>query len=59
MKPSIKKARSIVSSFTVNVKHHPEFITKSESGSVFCERNYKVALAIEAINNLSKEITGN
>lgn len=39
MTPNLKTARSIVSSFAVNVKLHPEYIVTNENGTQLCERN--------------------
>ena len=52
--PNLKMARSIVASFLVNVKTHPEYLTWEEWGSKTCERNWKVAKAMLAIDELSK-----
>lgn len=56
MKPSIKLAKSIIGSFLVNVRHHPEFLKTQESGSKICERNFLVGKVLEAIQDLEKEL---
>lgn len=50
-------ARSIVGSFIVNVKHHPEYLVTDPLTQVqTCERNYKVAIAMQAIDSLIKSL---
>jgi hypothetical protein len=53
IEPNLKLARSIVTSFLVNVKKNPEYLRQSEKWtSQTCDRNMKVAVCMEAIDDL-------
>ena len=56
MTPSLKTARSIVASFSVNVKLHPEYLTTHENLTQSCDRNFKVWQAIMAIDELIRSL---
>lgn len=56
MKANLKTARSIICSYTVNIKQHPEFLVDNEWGSQSCERNRLVANCMMAIDELKKSL---
>lgn len=53
---SLQLARSIIYSFVVNIKQHPEFAEINEDWITYCERNFKVWNAICAIDELIKSL---
>ena len=54
--PSLALARKIITSFIVNVKEHPEYLSTKDDWWVSCDRNSKVAEAMFAIDALAESL---